>query len=140
MKKNCVLDLNKICNNCGECDKCDLDPNKICNNCGKCLNIDGFDTRSIRIDDVIEDETEIKKIQEELEEEKTNSADYDEINQTELLNDYDDDYVDTDKKEEIDFELIDDIDGLNEILEDEEKRKKYIEETYPGMFSIKKAK
>lgn len=140
MKKNCVLDLNKICNNCGECDKCDLDPNKICNNCGKCLNIDGFDTRSIRIDDVIEDETEIKKIQEELEEEKTNSADYDEINQTKLLNDYDDDYVDTDKKEEIDFELIDDIDGLNEILEDEEKRKKYIEETYPGMFSIKKAK
>lgn len=139
MKKNCVLDLNKICDNCGECDKCDLDPNKICNNCGKCLNIDGFDTRSIRIDDVIEDETEIKKIQEELEEEKTSDEAF-EVNETELLNDYDDDYVDADKKEEIDFELIDDIDGLNEILEDEEKKKKYIEETYPGMFSIKKAK
>ena len=36
--KKCILDDNKICDNCGECDKCDLDPNKICDNCGKCLD------------------------------------------------------------------------------------------------------
>lgn len=134
MEKICVLNSNKVCDDCGECDKCDLNPEKICNNCGKCLNIDGFDTRSIRIDDVIEDETEIKKYEEELNGEGTeeNNA----VNENELLNDYDDDYVNTDDKE-VDLELIDDIDGLNDILEDEEKRKKYTQETYPGMFVIK---
>ncbi|KOF56874.1 MULTISPECIES: hypothetical protein [Clostridium] len=139
MKKNCVLNLNKICDNCGECDICDLDPNKTCNNCGKCLNINGFDTRSIKIDDVIDDEAEAKKFEEEAKKDENVDEVYS-ANEVELLNDYNDDYVDTDKKEEIDFELIDDIDGLNEILEDEEKRKKYIDETYPGMFVIKKSK
>lgn len=39
MKKGqvCVLDDEKICNECGECDRCDLDPQKICDNCGKCI-------------------------------------------------------------------------------------------------------
>lgn len=35
--KYCLLDENKICDNCGECDRCDLDPNKICDNCCKCI-------------------------------------------------------------------------------------------------------
>jgi hypothetical protein len=33
----CVLDENKICDDCGECNRCDLDPNKICDNCCKCI-------------------------------------------------------------------------------------------------------
>lgn len=37
-KKYCLFDEDKICDNCGECDRCDLDPNKICDNCGKCLD------------------------------------------------------------------------------------------------------
>ena len=37
-KKFCIFDDEKICDNCGECDRCDLDPNKICDNCGKCLD------------------------------------------------------------------------------------------------------
>lgn len=136
MEKNCVLNPNKICVNCGECDRCDLDPNKTCNNCGKCLNVDGFDTRSIKIDDVIEDEAEVQKFEAEHEEDSANE--FDEVNETELLDDYNDDYIDTDEKGEVPFELIDDIDGLSEILEDEKKRKKYTSETYPGMFIIKK--
>jgi len=46
MKKNkhgdengkCVLDEEKICDDCGECDMCDLDPSKICDNCGACID------------------------------------------------------------------------------------------------------
>lgn len=34
----CVLEDNKKCNNCGECDRCDLDPSKICDNCGACIS------------------------------------------------------------------------------------------------------
>lgn len=33
----CILDENKICNDCGDCDYCDLDADKICDNCGKCI-------------------------------------------------------------------------------------------------------
>lgn len=138
MEKVCILNSNKICDNCGECDRCDLDPNKICNNCGKCLNIDGFDTRSIKIDDVIDDEDDAKKFEAEVKED--NKENSDEVSEGKLLNDYNDDYVDTDEKGEVPFELIDDVDGLSEILEDEERRKKYIDETYPGMFIIKKKK
>ena len=38
VNKTCIFDDEKICDNCGECDRCDLDPNKICDNCGKCLD------------------------------------------------------------------------------------------------------
>lgn len=40
----CVLEDNKYCNDCGECDRCDIDPSKICDNCGKCL--DEYNTNS----------------------------------------------------------------------------------------------
>ncbi len=47
----CILDENKICDGCLECDICDLDPTKICDNCGKCLNIQ--DDAVIKIDRII---------------------------------------------------------------------------------------
>lgn len=50
--KKCVLNEQKPCTNCGECDVCDLDPAKKCDNCGKCIGFDA-DSRAIEIDDVI---------------------------------------------------------------------------------------
>lgn len=50
-KERCILDENKICDDCGECEFCDLDPTKLCDNCGKCLDIKEFAT--IKIDDII---------------------------------------------------------------------------------------
>ena len=52
MNEKCILDENKICDDCGECDKCDLDANKVCDNCGKCIGMDA-DSRAIEIEDVI---------------------------------------------------------------------------------------
>ncbi len=52
MNKMCVLDTEKICNDCGECNRCDLDDNKICDNCGKCIGLNA-DSRAIQIDDII---------------------------------------------------------------------------------------
>ena len=54
MEKRCILDENKLCDDCGECNVCDLDPNKICDNCMKCLQT-GADYRAIEIDEIIED-------------------------------------------------------------------------------------
>jgi len=59
MKTMCMLEENKICNDCLECNKCDLDPNKICNNCAKCI-VTKDSYRSIVIDDIIYAE-DIKK-------------------------------------------------------------------------------
>ncbi|MDO4562968.1 MAG: hypothetical protein Q4C12_03950 [Clostridia bacterium] len=53
-RKLCILDDEKICDGCGECERCDIDPNKSCDNCGKCIGID-MDSRAILIDDVIID-------------------------------------------------------------------------------------
>lgn len=44
----CVLQDNKLCDGCGECDRCDLDHDKICDNCMKCLG-EQYDFRAISI-------------------------------------------------------------------------------------------
>lgn len=49
--KQCVLDPEKICDDCGECDVCDLNPDKKCDSCGKCLGLDA-ESRAVIIDDI----------------------------------------------------------------------------------------
>jgi len=46
--KMCMLEDNKVCDGCGECDRCDLDPEKICDNCMKCMG-ESVDYRAITI-------------------------------------------------------------------------------------------
>ena len=53
-EKICVLDENKICDDCGECQRCDLDPTKICDNCMLCLK-SGADYAEIEIEKIILD-------------------------------------------------------------------------------------
>ena len=55
--KICVLNDEKICDDCGECDKCELDSSKICDNCMKCV-FTGADYRAIEIEGIIDDENE----------------------------------------------------------------------------------
>ena len=55
----CVLDDEKECDGCLECEICDLDRSKICDNCGKCLEVK--DVASIRIDKIITDPTRYKE-------------------------------------------------------------------------------
>ena len=54
MAKQCVL-YDKICNDCGECDRCDLDPDKICDNCGNCIESDK-NYKIIKITKIIEED------------------------------------------------------------------------------------
>lgn len=53
--KMCVLDENKVCDDCWECIRCDLNPKKICDNCGECIGMDA-DIRAIQIDAIELDE------------------------------------------------------------------------------------
>lgn len=50
LKKVCILDDEKLCDGCGECERCDLDPSKKCDNCMKCVRGDN-DYRAIMVDD-----------------------------------------------------------------------------------------
>lgn len=50
--RKCILDPEKTCIECGECNLCDLDPGKICDNCCKCLELSDEDFETIPIDHI----------------------------------------------------------------------------------------
>jgi len=164
-REYCIFKEKKPCDNCGECERCDLNSNKKCNNCGKCLEKDGFDMKGIKIDEVIENEGEAKEYNNEAEESLNTYHSHDnhyqiqEDNLTEegvcdetiredYLNDYDE-YKEETKKtleelyaeddfEDENIEYIDDVAGLNELLEDDERLSKIAYEEFPGFIRIKK--
>lgn len=117
----CIFEEGKSCSDCGKCDICDLNPNRICNNCAKCLEKDGFDMRSITIDGIAQEEEDI--------------TDFDMPNSTDnsLVGDDEEGITDTEN-----IELIDDIEGLRELLEDEEKASQYTYEEFPGLIRLRK--
>ena len=61
MVKRCVLDENKVCDDCGECHYCDLNPHKICDNCCQCIDNGKTDYQVININEIITDEKEAAK-------------------------------------------------------------------------------
>ncbi|AYD40291.1 hypothetical protein D4Z93_07060 [Clostridium fermenticellae] len=149
--KNCIFDYNKLCNNCGECDICDIDHNKKCDNCGRCLEEEGYDMKSIKIDKVVlnKDKTEEELIlkdsevneKEDLMSEKCND-------QCKCQNDEADSGTENIKKDENqkdsnidnwkpDIEYIDDIEGLNDLLNDVKKLDEVAVEEFPGLIRLK---
>lgn len=145
----CVFNNKKSCTDCGECERCDLNSNKQCDNCGKCLEMQGFDMKGIKIDDIIEDNKEVKEYQVGLENNselkdssKKNDNNLDEGE--EIYDNYIDGY-ESHNAEDVDawndnIEYIDDIDGLSELMEDEDKLKKYAHEEFPGLIRFEERK
>lgn len=139
----CVFNNKKDCTDCGECERCDLDLSKQCNNCGKCLETQGFDMKGVKIDGIIEDDKEAKEYEVELENDFETKDEVQEGNDNEEL--IYDSYVDgyeSDNNEELDawndnIEYIDDVDGLSELMEDEDRLKKYANEEFPGLIRLK---
>ena len=135
MEKICVLDSKKICNNCGACDKCDLHPEKVCDSCGDCINMELKGNKEILIDKIIEDPKKIKEYEDSFSNDDSNDLD------EPLLDDYDDNYVRNEKDDlPYDIQLIDDIDGLSEMIDEDRKAKQLLEEKSPGFFVVKKPK
>ncbi|MBU3113910.1 hypothetical protein [Clostridium lacusfryxellense] len=160
MAKNCIFNEKRICSNCGECEVCELNSNKKCNNCGKCLELEGYDVKAIKIDEVFENEVnDVEAI--ELQETEDNSYEEDKIElhkeSTDNLNEVDEtskieDYesllaqealskVDKDgfipENNEV-WELIEDIEGVSELLENEEENSELLQEEFPGLITLKK--
>jgi hypothetical protein len=49
--RKCLLEPEKNCNDCGECEVCDLDENKICDNCCRCL--EDADYNGVEVTEII---------------------------------------------------------------------------------------
>ena len=153
MSKNCIFNNNRICNNCGECEICELNSNKKCNNCGKCLELEGYDVKAIKIDEVFEDEM--------LEELEDNFYDKNEIDLSEeednIQNEIDelpiveesDSFLEEEEYSKLNkddfipennevWEYIDDIEGAKELLENEEDNSDLLHEEFPGLIRLKK--
>ena len=168
MSKNCIFNIKKICSNCGECEVCELNSNKKCNNCGKCLELEGYDVKAIKIDEVFEDEANdqvVDNIYDEdeiaLQEKEDNSYEednielhkddvdpYNKVDEMPKLEDYDSllaeqELSNADKDDFIPennevWEFIDDIEGVKELLEDEEENSELLQEEFPGLIRLKK--
>lgn len=142
MSKFCIFNNKKLCNECGECDTCEINPNKKCTSCGKCLQMEGYDIKAIKIDEISE---ETEEINEEVSEPPVYTEDYigDEMSENQLgANEYDDYYQENlcvDKYEENNdsWELIGDVDGLEDVLEDE-NTSELTTELFPGLITLSK--
>lgn len=88
-----------------EMDMCDLDPSKICDSCEKCLGLDSKDYREIKIDGVVDQET-------------ASLNEFDEYNifDLESASKYDKESTD-------EYEFIEDIDEIRDILYEENDEK-----------------
>jgi len=159
MSKNCIFNVKKICSNCGECEYCELNSNKKCDNCGKCLELEGYDVKAIKIDEVFENEANDADAIE-LQEKEDNSyeedkielhtddkANYNEANELPVIEDYES-FLATEELSNVDkdgfipennevWELIEDIEGVSEILENEEENSELLQEEFPGLMRLK---
>lgn len=156
MTKNCIFNDKKVCNSCGECDVCELNSEKKCNNCGKCLELEGYDVKAIKIDEVFEDEL-IEELEDDFydkndidlsEEQKEDDKIEVEVDEIPKLEEYEamlaeeefsklnkDDFIAV--NDEI-WEYIDDVEGVKELLENEDDNSELLHEEFPGLITLKK--
>jgi hypothetical protein len=124
-------------------DYCDIYENKICDNCGKCLEIDGIDTKAVRIEDIAKTQEQNELLEEEFLNDLKSSLDKDELNEIDEENldlkdiyakfgnslngiaDDEDGYVDA-------FEHIEYLDGMDIDID------AATDEIYPGVRRLRK--
>lgn len=134
-------------------DYCDIYENKICDNCGKCLEINGIDTKAIKIEDIAKTQEENELLEEEFLNELKSNLDEEDLNEIEKENlnlqdiykrfinnktDFDNIPESSDDEEYEDafehIEYLDEVDSLDDLTLEEKT-----EEIYPGVRRVKKA-
>jgi len=125
--KYCIFDEKKVCNDCGECNVCEYNRDKICDNCGKCLEIEGYDVKAVKIDEVFE-----KNKEEEIKIDLEDFSDFDTIEEEDSfqedvvpLEEDEIPYIDA-LDDESNWDYISDVEGMDELLHEE----------YPGLYVL----
>lgn len=132
-------------------DYCDIYENKICDNCGKCLEMNGIDTKAIKIEDIAKSKEENQVLEEEflsdlkssLSEEELNEINEDNLDLKDIYNKYEKNLSkanDSNSENEEDYEdAFEHIEYLDEIgLSDDLNIDEMTEEIYPGVRKLKK--
>ncbi|MGM9934216.1 hypothetical protein [uncultured Clostridium sp.] len=130
-------------------DYCDIFENKICDNCGKCLEMEGIDTKAIKIEDIAKNIEENAVLEEEFANDlksNLNEDELDEINKENLdlkeiysrfginSSSFDENYDEEEYEDAFEhIEYIEELSDLNDAdFED------MTEEVYPGVRRFKK--
>lgn len=133
-------------------DYCDIYENKLCDNCGKCLEINGIDTKAIKIEDIAKSQEENELLEEEFLNDLKASLDEDELNEiTEDNLDLKDIYKKFGNKtndnniDDLNFENDEYEDAFDHVvyldeanLDDNLNLDEETEEIYPGVRRLKK--
>ncbi|MBE6090211.1 MAG: hypothetical protein E7206_19650 [Clostridium beijerinckii] len=134
-------------------DYCDIYENKICDNCGKCLQINGIDTKAIKIEDIAKTQEENELLEEEflndlkasLSEDELHEINEDKLDLKSIYNKFaktsNDIDVNNFNLEDSAYEdAFDHIEYLDEIsLDDDLILDEMTEEVYPGVRRLKKS-
>lgn len=133
-------------------DYCDIYENKICDNCGKCLEIDGIDTKAIKIEDIAKTKEENQILEEEFLNDLKSSLDEDELHEIEednldlkaiyskfgsITNSIEDEYSEHEEDYEDAFDHIEYLDDAS--LFEDDNIDEMTEEVYPGVRKFKKS-
>lgn len=135
-------------------DYCDIYENKLCDNCGKCLEINGIDTKAIKIEDIAKTQEENQMLEEEflndlkasLDEEELHEIETDNLNIKDIYNKfgkkttYTDDSIQSDSENDYE-DAFDHIESLDELeLLDDLNLEEMTEEIYPGVRKLRNNK
>ncbi|OOM77412.1 hypothetical protein CLPUN_23110 [Clostridium puniceum] len=131
-------------------DYCDIYENKICDNCGKCLEMEGIDTKAIKIEDIAKTKEENELLEEEflndlkssLNEDELQEIDEDKLELKDIYNKFGNslDLSEGSNFEEEDYEdAFNHVEYLDEIgLANDMDIDEMTEELYPGIRKLKK--
>jgi hypothetical protein len=134
--KMCIFNENKNCDSCGECDLCEYNRDKKCDNCSKCLQIEGYDVKAIKIDEVFDKVSNDQKINLDIEDFSEFDVDEEDALCEELVEEIsNEEYIDA-LDDENNWEYIDDIDDIKELLDDVDNLNELGFEKYPGLIVI----
>lgn len=139
--KDYIINDNVISFNCDDCTICTCEEGHICDNCAKCLSLDGYEARAIKIDEVIEKD-EDSNVKFDL----GDFSDFDLLESEELSLDEPGDNENSDEElpyidalDEGNWEYLEDIEGMEEILHDTNSSDVLVEQ-FPGLYVINKKK
>lgn len=131
-------------------DYCDIYENKICDNCGKCLEMEGIDTKAVKIEDIAKSKEENEILEEEffndlkasLSEDELQEINEDNLDLKEIYNKFGktSDLFDESLADEEYEDAFDHVEYLDEIgLANDIDIEEMTEELYPGIRKLKKS-
>ncbi len=138
--KDYIINDNVISFDCDECNICTCENGNICENCAKCLSLDGYEARAIKIDEVLDkgEDSDLKFDLGDFSEFDLSDGDEESSTEDDTAESKDElPYIDA--LDEGNWEYLEDIEGMEEMLHDTNSSDVLVEQ-FPGLYVINKKK